>query len=267
MNKKTSIDDSDKSPESKLWRYMDLPQLLVILQRKELHFSNIATFEDKHEGVHNSFGQNDYFDLSNDGKLVRLDARPEDNRALRNTEELKSFMRPLHEASVMGTGVSCWRISNHESFTMWRNYVRSDSGVAIETTVGDLMASIDTAEYYLAYGKMKYINYEASKIPLSPLYMPFFHKRLYFEDEQEFRVICHTVNKKHDQVGLLPENLEAIPIGGVNLGLDVKKLIKRIWISPHAVSWFGGLVRDVVHHSYGLDVEITESVCAKSAGS
>ena len=103
-----------------------------------------------------------------------------------------------------------WFQREKESHSMWAEYGdKSPTSIAIQTTVGDLIESLESDEYNIHIGKVKYKDYLTEDIGgyedfpsiesidllndpdnvLKLFYAPFLHKRDVYEDEHEVRAI------------------------------------------------------------------------------
>lgn len=125
--------------------------------------------------------------------------------------------------------ISCWHISDFESYLMWKFY-GAKKGIAIRTTVSDLISSlgrytIANANYPedLCYSQVKYIDFKSDETGAGMLER-FFYKRKEFSSENEFRLAISlrlasefTPIKKSDYI--------TVPLNNYNF-------IHDIYISP-----------------------------------
>jgi hypothetical protein len=248
------------SKDTNVWRYLDFSRFVSLIENRAIHFCHVSVFEDKYDGVFNCLNTDDHYDITTEGKIVRIDAASLDSRSAENSARFKEFIALYHQAILRSTGVSCWRLDDHESHAMWRIFVKSDEGVAIESTIGKLTSSVSPGDYRLLLGKVRYIDYAKQKIPITNLMNSFFYKNRYFEHEKELRLLCYRVD------GVTPgpvplQNYRPLPAGGLELPVDVSKLIQGIHISPYAPKWFDDLVNRVVQR-YGFDIPVYPSIIA-----
>jgi hypothetical protein len=246
---------------TRVWRYLNFPGLVSLLETSTLHFSDVSAFEDKYDGIYNCLSADDHYDITNKGRIVRVARSAMDSRAAENSARIKELITGLHRLILQATGVSCWRIDDQESHAMWRVFLKSDEGVAIETDLTNLMNAVSRGEYQLSVGKIKYIDYTKEKIPIdNHLQNAFFYKNQYFEHEKELRLICHATDGVTMPPPALP-NFRLLPEGGLQLPVDLSKLITAIRVSPYAQKWFVDLVV-LVAKRYGLNVPVLPSVVA-----
>ena len=94
-----------------------------------------------------------------------------------------------------------WFQREKESHSMWAEYGdKSPTSIAIQTTVGDLIESLESDEYNIHVGKVEYKDYLTEDIEsygdfpsidlnnpdnvLKLFYAPFLHKRDVYQDEK-----------------------------------------------------------------------------------
>lgn len=239
---------------------MDFSKLIDLLENSSMFFPTVGLFEDRLEGVHNAIGENDFYDITNEGQFIRID-RPLDKRQEENSSKFKSFLSQYVEAIKDSVGISCWRISQHESHAMWKIFLNSIEGIAIKTTPKDFIDSIqvrnDSQNIYL--GKVKYINYKNEKVPIDNMFNALFHKNIYFEHEKELRVLVYEVENSSERLFDFSNLKKTVP-PGMTVNLDCKKMIKEVVVSPYAPKWFFDLVKKLVIEKYQLNVPIKWSM-------
>jgi hypothetical protein len=136
---------------------------------------------------------------------------------------------------------------------MWKLYLKSDEGIAIQSTYKKLRdAVIDDEKFFL--GVVKYIDYESEWIDARNLLSPLVHKRKNFEHEREVRAV---VTKLPTEVSGFDFTQETIA-RGLQLRVDLERLIENIYVAPSASDWLSGLVSDVVKQ-YGHTFSVVHS--------
>ncbi|WP_336001465.1 DUF2971 domain-containing protein [Halorientalis halophila] len=223
----------EPSSESTLWRYIDFTQLVSLFEREGIWFSNIEEFSDPYEGSRP------------EGKIGISIGYLQEKLDISADEA-----RDILEASESGiiAYVSCWHESDFESAALWDQYLQSDQGVAIETTVKDLKEAIEPDQNRdIVYGKVQYIDYDESELP-SGVYPPIFHKRLSFQHEAEYRVAFTDWSQLQGH-SVAP---------GQYISVDLDKLINTIHLAPTSPKWVSGLVERVMDR-YEVDYELTKS--------
>ena len=161
--------------------------------------------------------------------------------------------------------INCWHMNEHESAAMWKLYLKSNYGIAVQSIYRKLRESIiDDEPVYL--GTVKYIDYE--KDPISRYYdptsvndfifnffSPFIYKRKSFEYEREVRaLLMRRPTIPEEKIGSYKDTI----VDGVEVRVNVKHLVEKIYIAPNAPDWFCKLC-DSVAQKYGFEFEIVRS--------
>jgi hypothetical protein len=217
----------------KLWKYMDFAKFASMLTTRSLYFACPSQFSDPYEGLlprshvvaeskilQNIIDQN-FLPLRN-----QLAAR---GVPVARTDGvlggLVSQLRAAYDQVNGKFGVSCWHESEYESDAMWKLYSASGQGIAIESTVEQLIESLgDRTD--LIIDRVRYMDFEQDPIEKGHRHYRLFVKRKCFEHESEIRATI-----------LLPKEGE-----GVALNCDLDILIASIRVSPTADAF----VRDAV---------------------
>jgi hypothetical protein len=239
---------------------MDFPRLMALLEHRSLHLSRLEDFADKYEGFVNCLTEEDHYDITNDGNMVRVAADQLNSRNRENSAKFKNFVAPWSKALFKATGVNCWRIDCNESHAMWRVFGETDLSVAVQSTVGRLVRSIEPNDHTMFIGAVQYIDYAKTKIPITNMLNPIFHKSEYFSDERELRLACNKSMNK-GATDFSPNSYIPMPAGGVDLPVSVEALVEAVVVSPYAPDWFLGLV-DAVIRRYGYTVQVQPSIIA-----
>lgn len=229
------------SPKRNLWRYMKIERFQELLSTSKLYFAAVSEFDDLFEGAisYRTEGRKHPYDLIPGFSSVEEDA-------------MDNHFREL----AWQTKASCWHLSGHECAAMWQIYAPMNKGVAVVSTVGGLMTAL--GEYVVStswgresirIGRVKYRNYRKNPLKRGDLFYRFLHKRIYYRFEKEVRAII--------PLRLAAESGERILKSGVQVKVDLNKLIKRVFVAPGQSE----LIPDVknVLTSVGLDVPVTPS--------
>lgn len=154
------------------------------------------------------------------------------------------------------TYINCWHISDVENFAMWRVYGEDRNCLAIKSTVGDLRKALGVSNNYRIFaGAMNYVDYSDSEIFKEPMpngFAKYLNKSLYYEYEQELRLIFWDVGavsdlipnevKYHDEPD--DSDLKDIPVG-VKAPVDVNKLVNEVVLGPDCEPWFIEMLREL----------------------
>ena len=168
-------------PEAIVWRYLDFPKFISMLELKQMPLARSDTFDDPYEGHWSkptiaklyAHSLSDQASSSTAGMILR---QP-------NTERVKHF-------------ISCWHVNEHESAAMWKLYVGSGSGIAIKSTYGALTDEISKSNISACIVKVEYLDYLRQETPSDTSYDPYYHKRISFKHEEELRVIAWASHSK-----------------------------------------------------------------------
>ena len=235
-----------KNPEDDeaLWRYIDFTQFISILETENLWFSAASGFTDKWEG-----GLTEY-------QVEQI----ADNVPSFIENDMDSVRR-LYDALRETTYISCWHYRDEETAAMWELYNDRGKEVAIKTTVGGLRRTLRWSDD-MVMGCVEYKDYNSGG-DLFPVTRnsPFFHKRLSFQHESEFRIVKSEFNLP-EVVGI-EEGLRDIVAekGGAGrpIGVNRETLIDEVVISPVVDGWMKQLVEDVLETYEMEDVEVSDS--------
>lgn len=250
--------------ETKVWRYMDLAKLLSILETKTLFFPTVDLLRKMAD--------------AREGSLQNL----EPSQYVGGTEKSKRdiwggvVLPVMDKVARKQVAVSCWYVSDHESNAMWKSYLHSNEGIAIQTTFGKLKEAFDNQHpNWLEYGgnfvgqkipivagQVEYVDWQSVLSNTKPM-KQFFYKGVSFDHERELRLIAklfplvgspdnlekgqsfnvETINETH--LGLSAKALEQVSrANGVSLPIILDKLITNIYVVPTAAKWFA----DLIHH-------------------
>lgn len=250
--------------ESTVWRYMNFDQFVSLLNTNALWFSrgHILKRLEPYEGR---------LPLPN----ANMDVQSLANKIFPNitfsSEKLTQFVknhRSIQEGTAYNTLVNCWNLGAHESHAMWKVYGKSDNCVAIKSTVSKLKTCFGAYSDYDVYiGLIKYIDHSTTEIDEGNYWSTWLHKAKFFEFEQELRCIImddgDTALFSNDEPYLPPFHSNHDGVNtlspGVNVPIDLKKLVPEVYIGPQAESWFKDTVRTTLDRCGLKDVAVTSS--------
>jgi hypothetical protein len=207
------------------WKFKDL------LESKSLCFTPASKFYDELEGHYTKFDQYAW-----DQQL--------------SVWGINQFVRSIALASKLSVTqhnqkaivISCWVLGVEENARIWRDYDGSVKSVAIETTVGQLRATLGSGFLMV---RVNYIDSTLDSIPKDHSLQPFFFKGESFEWEREVRIVC--AMERGQRIG----TLRIVPI-------DPGRLIRKIIISPFVGAAYAKEVRSLLT-SVPLSIPIEES--------
>lgn len=233
-----------------VWRYLTFPKFISMLTYQALWFSKLKSLQDQNEGIlptpakinmGKEFQQ--WKNMFADPTLHRqIDEMPD-----RNVEDGREL-----------TVVCCWFLGDQESKIMWDQYVGTPEGVAIKSTVRQLIKYVFVWPDFSQIGKVKYVDlrnhnmtlYEANQANERAFLKDMFR----FSHEQEIRIVtlsfktpmCVGMNgkplTKQEYSG---KNMNNFDNPGLYIKIDPVNLINSIVLAPHAPKWFEMLIRRI----------------------
>lgn len=201
-----------------LWRYMDLPKFLALLEYSSLHLCRADQFEDLWEGAYNETDRKEpYFNQ----------------------------ISPYLKSAKYLHFIHCWHRAPHESAAMWKLYGHEGSNIAIRSNISRLKSSLAKTEEYILGGNVFYVDYSTAPISLGSGFAPYFRKRLSFSYENEFRLVAWKPSQSSDQKYLVPGSPNHHP-PILPIKVSVKDLIEAILVSPKSADWYVELLQSLV---------------------
>ncbi len=240
MYRKHSAFMEPADEDIKVWRYIDFTKLISLIDTSCLFFARVDKFQDPFEGS---------------WPKINIDNR--ENLFKQYSEQyLSNHFKNL----TRFIAINCWHENEHESAAMWKLYLKSDEGIAIQSTYKLLKKSIIDEET-VHIGKIKYIDYETEQIRVNNLFGAFVHKRKSFEHEREIRAVIKKppILSKEGKYDYEEETISS----GLQIKVDIKTLIQKIYVAPNSPSWFLELVGAAVKR-YGYSFEVIQSQLNKN---
>lgn len=236
-----------ENEEVKVWRYMDFTKLISLIDSRRLFFTRADKFNDPFEGSY---------------PKINVHARshlPDEMTKGMSDEQIKNLTESLKQSGEINknwpryTAINCWHMNNHESAAMWDLYLKSNEGVAIQSTYSKLKKSLtDEQDTYL--GVVKYIDYDTEHLDSGNILSPFVHKRKSFEHEREVRALNLKWPAGDKGMDFTQETIDF----GVEIKTDLEVLIEKIYVAPNSPEWFAELVRSAVNR-YGYKFKVEHS--------
>ena len=246
-----------------IWRYMDFPKFVSLLDKKALFFAKANILFDKFEGTLPEYNV----------KMREQMYEKRDKSASVPIEELTQPIRKQLERMKQSTLINGWHINEYESAAMWDLYSNRRMGIAIQSKYERLANSFEQNKVDVIWiGKVKYIDFKKVWINELHLYEAFIDKRTSFEHEHELRaVVClpegDLGNPNKDElygIKRLPATSDGkidsaqLTDRGKYIQTDLDTLIEQIYVSPLAEQWFTETVKSLVT-KFGFNKEITKS--------
>lgn len=219
-------------PSAKLWRYVDLAELVTTMRTQRFRFARLDTFVDPWEGM----------------------VRTVESRTLRsaNSERIvgrHTYVRgELDDPERMNASALCWCRSAFENATFWQRYSPSNLGLAFVTTAGHLRNLLSASARDIYFGDAMYCDLRGMGQTPQDLPRRLFVKDESYSAESEVRAVLHRPG-------------QAVPPEGelLDAPLTTRGFVAAIVLHPLAPAWFGRLVQDVMHDYKKLDFDIRKS--------
>lgn len=226
------IFDVPRNKNVMIWRYMDFTKFVSLLDKKALFFSRADKLGDPFEGA-----------------MTKVNLK----------KRKKLYGRKMSKDQIKGLGkffglmpkqtfINCWCMRDYESAALWRLYLQSNEGIAIQSTFKRLAESFNDSQEIVYIGMVNYIDYEKDSFDESNTFKAFLYKRKSFEFEHELRAVL-----THDRQA---------PELGKYVSVELDRLIDRVYISPTAPRWFGKLAKSIVR-KYEINKEVVMSKLAE----
>jgi hypothetical protein len=237
---------------TKIWRYLDIPKFLSLIDSRALFFSRADYLGDPFEGsIPKTTGQINLNNDKNSGKPGTIVFS--DDGTPHEAYTMHDFFRK--------TGYICsFHVNSFESAGLWSIYSKSKQGVAIQSTFDRLCNCfhVDDKENE-RISLVNYIDYETETIPVSKnAYLALVHKRKSYEHEKELRAIITFPVKVFPHGGELPkEILDNFP-KGILIPVDLDILIEKIYLAPKSPPYMRELLKSITR-KYEINKEIMQS--------
>lgn len=239
--------------DAKLWRFIDIPKFVSLLDKEALYFSNSNTFDDPYEGRIGNYNKN--FDIRLKKFRGRLEGVKDDNLKRLILAPPDQLLK-IYKTRLL---TNCWHLNYFESAAMWDLYSNRNSGIAIQSTFRRLCNSFHKTNFTIHIGEVKYIDFDTQWMK-EDLFLPFLYKRPSFKHEQEVRAFTIMYDSDLPN-GKLPKDLILPSVGksiktnievfGEYIAVNLGELIERVYVSPKAPKYFEEVAESIVRR-YGL---------------
>lgn len=240
--------------DATIWKYMDLPKFVSLLDDESLYFVQLDRFDDSFEG-----------------SVPQENLKYRKYRKGSNTvkEPIGQYRKLLNKELTKFTYADCWHLNEAESAAMWDLYTTRGAGIAVTTTVEQYIDMISKHDFNIYVGAVNYTNYQKDHIQRYNTLSPAFHKRRSFEHENEFRGVVQELPyflkavEFHRDAEILAsdiENFNSDPAPGHPISVDADQLINHIYVAPDTPSWQRSVVETIVESFSDLQQsDVTQS--------
>jgi hypothetical protein len=150
--------------DAKLWRYIDFSKLASFLATGTLFFSRADRFDDTWEGAVSPS------DVEAWEAAVQASDEGRDDR-----DTLIGNYRRTFQGLRRHTYISCWHENAGESAAMWKLYLKSDEGIAIQTSFARLRDELNESARFVHLGRVRYRITRRSRLPEALLWLSTAH--------------------------------------------------------------------------------------------
>jgi hypothetical protein len=243
------------NPETPIWRYIDFPKFVDMLERRALHFSSMNALGDPFEGMPSEATIEERREQSRKSREQAIAAGIVDPNFQWPPDDPWTYYRVFR---VM-TYVSCWHVNEFESMAMWRLYSRD--GIAIKSTFQRLTDSLKDVPEQVFAGQVVYrdrrdrsnVEFPGDAITVG------FRKGMSYDHEREIRASFLRDTRPLGQQDSTLEEYERIQENGLNIGpIDLDVLVDTVYVAPGRPPWFRELVGRVMR-TYRLDKPLENS--------
>jgi hypothetical protein len=222
-------------PETKIWRYMDLTKLLSILVKRSLFFNNITTFDDKYEGFVPVMTPDDLKRAWQERNPKSPISEIEYEKAHSDHEFIRDFRKTFRDLLF----ANCWHINEEQSAAMWKLYLSTSEGVAVQSTVQRLSDSLNKTTKDIYIGKVNYVKFDSLERGSISGMQSAFLKRLSFEHERELRAVYIDLNdERMSTLGTFSKF-----VAGYDIEIEPDILIEKVLIAPTSPPWIEPVIQ------------------------
>jgi hypothetical protein len=214
-----------------IWRYMDLPKFISLLDKRALFFASAATLDDPYEARQPDAAMKDLLEFL-EHPFTREHLAAGHHPPPKEIIRLLAWMDVDNRRDV---GVNCWHCNEGESAAMWDLYASRQGGVMIQSTFGAFCESFNHSVVDVLAGLVQYgeTRYQAGTLG------PCMNKRKSFEHERELRSVVYPLSNIQQRTGE-PESL-----GGTYVPVHLDQLIEKVLVAPLALPYYLAVVRSV----------------------
>jgi len=237
-----------KRPDNRstiIWRYMSTEKYLYLICFRKLFFSRADKLDDNFEGSWTKLDA-EKRRLSHEKMFSPKEGMPKDFIE----KDIENMMK-IQKNMTKKTFLNCWHVNTQESLAMWQTYGALGKAIVIQSTYETLHNCVDER---VTLGLVEYKDYENESFfdDQRKAASPFYFKRKAYEYEKELRASIQRMkwgvvdpNEQFD------ENEK-----GMEIDIDVNKLIGKVIVSPKTADWLFEILKAVTKkYEYKFSVE------------
>jgi hypothetical protein len=239
------------NPTIKVWRYMDLPKFMYLLEKEALFFCRADLFADEFEG---SFTK-PAIEFREKVWRETMPGVPEEH--FEQFLDFHSFHKRQERENFF---LNCWHKSEYESAAMWEIYGIKNQTIAIQSSYNLLRECLpektsesgQPLEGHVDIGLVQYLDYGSDPMPQIYSFDPFLRKRKSFAHEQEIRLFYQaptqegSYQKESKEYKFIPKSgLHIENPKGIDFRIEVNRLVEKVFVAPSSPSWYFGLIKSI----------------------
>lgn len=239
MYKEHPVFEKPENENAKIWRYIDFAKFERLLDKSALFFTRADRLGDPFEGSYSR---------------ANIKLRPQVYKEKIPLDKLENLSQ-FYKVFIKHTAINCWHLGEYESAAMWNLYLKSNKGIAIQSTSDLLKTSLKDENHDVFIGKVKYIDFEKDWMPEGNTLYAFVHKRKSFEHEKELRAMIQEFRyKKNGELDWSKPLFD----DGIYAQVDLGVLIDKIYLAPTSPKWLFELVKSITK-KHKLDKDVLPS--------
>ncbi|CAM4294911.1 hypothetical protein BAU28_19485 [Bacillus paramycoides] len=129
---------------------MDFIKLVSLISTQSLYFRRSDKFKDVFEGK--IFGLEDRYKTLEDGNYPNEKLKED---ILYGAKSMVQLIEGKVKNERITTFINCWHLNEYESAAMWDLYLKSNEGIAIQTTFDKMKKSLEMCEEGIIIGIFK----------------------------------------------------------------------------------------------------------------
>ena len=238
--------------DMQIWRYMDFTKFVAMLESDSLYFARADCLGDPFEAAYTKPMVEKYY--------VPKGMTEKEPRSYESYEIIKKRSAfEMAKQRLRSFYVNCWHINSGESAAMWKLYLKSDEGLAIQSTISRLIESANKSRETILIGKVRYIDYNNASFDDTNYFNQIIHKRESYKHEKELRAVI----VKHARRQHYIEKLYGIEeLYGIKTCYNMIDLIEKLYVAPGSPPWFSDLVSTIAK-KYKITCEVSRRVLGR----
>ena len=204
---------------TKVWRYFDQKKAVHLIKTSHLYLRRLDLLTDYYEG--------DPYEGNPTFSLIEGDVYAH-SQFFGKADE--ASIRKEFEYERKATFVSCWQMSDYESWLMWKQYCQQGGGFVVQTTIEQLSAF--AVEKSLRHRPVKYLDHWLDNSLEHTIPIQVFIKPCWFSDEKEYRLALF---RSEFTCGIMDERREE-PLARLNdhelISINLADIVEQIVLNP-----------------------------------